>query len=256
MFLVFNKQKIYSYLVALSTVVALFVIAATFTNKSGELVQTMSQSKLLPIYNVDTQEPKVAFTMNCAWNADDIDSILSTLGKHKVHITFFMVGDWVDKYPEAVKKISDAGHEVANHSDGHKHVNNLSLEENEKEILNCSEKIKKITGNPTTLYRGPYGEYNNTVIQAAENQKHITIQWSLDTLDYNGITGEEMWSRIKDKLKNGEIILSHNGTEHTADSLDMLLTNIEEKGFQVVTVSDLIYKDDYEIDCKGTQQRK
>ena len=256
MFLVFNKQKIYSYLGALSTVVALFIIAATFTNKSGEIIQTMSQSKLLPIYSVDTQEPKVAFTMNCAWNADDIDSILSTLEKHKIHITFFMVGDWVDKYPEAVKKISDAGHEIANHSDGHKHVNNLTLEENEKEIITCSEKIQKITGKPTTLYRGPYGEYNNTVIQAAENQKHITIQWSLDTLDYKGITADEMWERLKDKIKNGDIILSHNGTEHTADSLDKLLTNIEQKGFQVVTVSELIYQDKYIIDSNGTQKLK
>ena len=182
MFIVFNKQKIYSYLVALSTVVALFIIAATFGTKSGELIQTMSQSKLVPIYNVETEEPKVAFTMNCAWNADDIDSILATLEKHKVHITFFMVGDWVDKYPEAVKKISNAGHEIANHSDGHKHVNNLNLEENEKEIQMCSDKIQKITGKSTSLYRGPYGEYNNTVIQAAENQKHITVQWSLDIL--------------------------------------------------------------------------
>ena len=220
MFLVFNKQKIYSYLVALSTVVALFIIAATVGNKTGELIQTMSKSKLVPIYNVQTEEPKVAFTMNCAWNADDIDSILATLEKHKVHITFFMVGDWVDKYPEAVKKISDAGHEIANHSDGHKHVNDLSLEDNEKEITICSDKIKKITGKSTTLYRGPYGEYNNTVIQAAENQKHVTIQWSLDTLDYKGITGEEMWKRLENKLKNGDIILSHNGTEHTADGLD------------------------------------
>lgn len=182
MFIVFNKQKIYSYLVALSTVIVLFFVAASFTNKSGEIIQTMSQAKLLPIYNVQTEEQKVAFTMNCAWNADDIDSILATLEKHKVHITFFMVGDWVDKYPEAVKKIADSGHEIANHSDGHKHVNNLSLEENEKEIQLCSEKIKKLTGKATTLYRGPYGEYNNTVIQAAENQKHITIQWSLDIL--------------------------------------------------------------------------
>ena len=256
MFLVFNKQKICSYLVAFSTVVVLFIIAAAVGNKSGELVQTMSQSKLVPIYNVQTEESKVAFTMNCAWNADDVDLILATLEKHKVHITFFMVGDWVDKYPEAVKKISDAGHEIANHSDGHKHVNELSLEDNEKEISMCSDKIKKITGKPTTLYRGPYGEYNNTVIQAAENQKHITIQWSLDTLDYKGITGDEMWKRLEQKLKNGDIILSHNGTEHTADSLDKLLTNIEKKGFKVVTVSELIYKDNYTVDSNGTQKRK
>lgn len=256
MFIVFNKQKIYSYLVALSTVIVLFFVAASFTNKSGEIIETMSQAKKLPVYCVETSEPKVAFTMNCAWNADDIDSILETLSKHNVKITFFMVGDWVDKYPEAVKKISDAGHEIANHSDGHKHVNNLTLEENENEIKLCSKKIEKITGNKTSLYRGPYGEYNNTVIQAAENQKHITIQWSLDTLDYNGLTGDEMWARLNEKLKNGDIILSHNGTEHTADSLDKLLTNIKEKGFQVVTVSELIYRENYEIDSNGVQKQE
>lgn len=254
MFLVFNKQKIYSYLVALSTVVVLFIIAATFSTKSGEIIQTLSQAKKLPIYCVDTTEPKIAFTMNCAWNADDIDSILSTLKKHNTHITFFMVGDWVTKYPDAVKKISDAGHEIANHSDGHKHVNNLKLEENEKEITLCSDKIEQITGKKTILYRGPYGEYNNTVVQAAENQNHITIQWSLDTLDYKGLTGDEMWERLNEKLKNGDIILSHNGTEHTADSLDKLLTNIEQKGFKVVPVSELIYKENYTIDTNGVQK--
>lgn len=255
MFLVFNKQKIYSYLIALSTVIVLFVIAATFSNKSGELLPTASQSKLVPIYNVETDEAKVAFTMNCAWDADDVDSILATLKKHNVHITFFMVGDWVDKYPDVVKKICEAGHEIANHSDGHKHVNQLGLEENEKEIQMCSDKIKKITGKSTNLYRGPYGEYNNTVIQAAENQKHITIQWSLDTLDYKGLTGDEMWKRLEANLKNGDIILSHNGTDHTADSLDKLLTNIEKKGFKVVTVSELMYTDNYKIDANGTQKR-
>lgn len=256
MFLIFNKQKIYSYLVALSTVIVLFFVAAIFTNKSGEIIQTMSQAKKLPIYNVDTSEAKIAFTMNCAWNADDIDQILATLSKHNTHITFFMVGDWVDKYPDAVKKISEAGHEIANHSDGHKHVNNLSLEENEKEVKLCSDKIETITGKKTTLYRGPYGEYNNSVIQAAENQKHITIQWSLDTLDYKGLTADEMWARLNGKVKNGDIILSHNGTKHTADSLDKILTNLESNGFKVVTVSDLIYKDNYIIDNNGTQKSK
>lgn len=254
MFIVFNKSKINSYLVSLGTVIILFVMAFAITNNAT--IETSAATKELPIYNVQTNEKKIAFTMNCAWEADDIDSILSTLAKHNVHITFFMVGDFVDKNQEAVKKISDAGHEIANHSDGHKHVNQLNLEQNENEILNCSEKIQKITGNKTKLYRGPYGEYNNTVIQAAENQNHVTIQWSLDTLDYNGLTGEEMWKRLESKIKNGDIILSHNGTEHTADSLDMLLTNIEKKGFNIVTVSDLMYNDNYAIDSNGVQKKK
>lgn len=253
MFIVFNKSKISSYILSLTTVLILFIMAFVITN--NQAVETSVATKEIPIYNVSTEEKRVAFTMNCAWNADDIDSILDTLSKYKIHITFFMVGDFVDKYPEAVKKISDAGHEIGNHSNTHPHVNNLTLEKNIEEIEKCSEKIEKITGKKTTLYRGPYGEYNNTVINAAKSQNHTTIQWNLDTLDYNGLTGDEMWERLESKIAPGTIILSHNGTKHTADSLDMILHNIiQEKRFQVVTVSELIYTKNYYIDANGTQR--
>lgn len=255
MFIVFNKEKIYSYVIALSTIVILFIMASTIINGKDRIIPTSASSKQLPIYCVDTKEKKVALTMNCAWNADDIDSILDTLSKNKVHITFFMVGDWVDKYPEYVKKIADSGHEIANHSNTHPHVNQLDVDKNMEEIKLCSEKIEKITGNKTTLYRGPYGEYNDTVINAAKAKEHITIQWNLDTLDYTGLTGEEMWKRLDSKLSNGSIILSHNGTKHTADSLELLLHNIKEKGYEVVTVSELIYKDNYTIDANGMQKQ-
>ena len=252
MFLVFNKQKIVTYFVSVLAVLVLFFVAGNI--KEEKVVETVSGSeKLLPIYNVETDEKKVAFTMNCAWNADDIDSILETLEKNNVKITFFMVGEWIDKYQEAVKKISEAGHEIANHSDTHKHVNNLSYEENVEEIKKANEKIKNITGKENILYRAPYGEYNNTVIKAAKENGYIPIQWDLDTLDYTGLTGEEMWKRLEKKLKSGDIILSHNGTAHTADSLDMLIKNIKKKGFEIVKVSDLIYKDNYKININGTQ---
>ena len=182
MFIIFNKEKINSYLISLGTVVVLFVMAFMMTLNGT--IETSASTKEIPIYNVATEEKQVAFTMNCAWNADDIDSILATLSKYKIHITFFMVGDFIQKYPEAVKKISDAGHEIGNHSDTHPHVNNLSLEKNIEEIQNCNNKIEQITGKKTTLYRGPYGEYNNTVINAAKSQNLTTIQWNLDTLDY------------------------------------------------------------------------
>ena len=139
------------------------------------------------------------------------------------------------------------------HSDTHPHVNNLSYEKNIEEIEKSNDKIEKVTGSRTKLYRSPYGEYNNTVIKAATDKKYYTIQWSLDTLDYTGLTGEEMWSRLDGKLTSGDIILTHNGTKHTADSLDMILKNIKQKGFSVVPVSELIYKDNYKIDSTGMQ---
>ena len=134
------------------------------------------------------------------------------------------------------------------HSNTHPHVNNLSYEKNIEEIELSNNKIEKIIGKRTNLYRAPYGEYNNTVIKAANDKGYYTIQWSLDTLDYNGLTGDEMWNRINTKLSSGDIILTHNGTKNTANSLDMLLKNIKQKGFDVVPVSDLIYKDNYKID--------
>lgn len=250
MFLVFNKDKIQTYIVSVLTVAVLITVANLGNIKT---ITTSAITKLLPIYNVRTEENKIAFTMNCAWSADDIDSILETLKNNDVHITFFMVGNWIDKYPEVVKKIYEAGHEIGSHSNTHPHVNNLSSEKNLEEINFSVNKIEKITGQKTNLYRAPYGEYNDIVIQTAQENGYYTIQWNLDTLDYEGLTGKEMWDRIKNKLQKGSIILSHNGTKHTADSLDMLINNIKEQGFEITTVSDLIYKDNYTIDNNGTQ---
>ena len=255
MFIVFNKQKIYSYLVSFATVVILFIFAFATLINNNDTVLTASQSRELPIYCVDTVEKKVALTINCAWNADDIDIILKTLEENQVKITFFIVGDWIDKYPEAVKKIADAGHEIGNHSNTHPHVNNLSSEENTKEILECSQKVEAITKQKTVLYRAPYGEYNNTVIRAAKSASHLPIQWNLDTLDYTGLTGEEMWNRLNGKLKNGSIILCHNGAKHTAEALDTMIKTLKEKGYEFVPISELILKDNYEIDTEGRQHK-
>ena len=253
MFLVFNKEKIQTYFVSILTVGVLIAIANMST---AQILPTSSSERALPIYNVKTEENKVALTMNCAWSADDIDRILETLEKNEVKITFFIVGEWAEKYPEAVKKIYEAGHEIGTHSNTHPHVEQLSAEKNLEEIKLGVEKLQKITGEKTRLYRTPYGEYNDTVINTARENGCYTIQWNIDTLDYKGLTGDEMWGRIKEKLQKGSIILTHNGTEHTADSLDMLLKNIKTNGYQVTTVSDLIYKDNYIIDNNGTQINK
>ena len=253
MFFVINKEKLSAYIVSIATVLVLFVMAGVVM-PTGNTIETSSNiQKQLPIYNVQTEEKKVALTMNCAWNADDIDSILKTLSENNVKITFFVVGEWIDKYPEAVEKIYKSGNEIGSHSNTHPHVCNLSYEENIEEIERCNDKIEKIISKRTTLYRTPYGEYNDTVILAAKDKGYYTIQWNIDTLDYNSLTGEEMWKRIEVKLSKGSIILSHNGTEHTADSLDMIIKRIKSKGYEIVPVSNLIYRDNYSINGNGTQ---
>ncbi|MCI9366111.1 MAG: polysaccharide deacetylase family protein [Clostridia bacterium] len=203
MFYVFNKQKICSYLIAASAATLLLVLSFFLTKTDLKTIETASGvSSSVPIYSVDTTSKRISITINCAWSADDIDKILDVLDKCNVKVTFFMVGDWVDKNKEKVKKISEKGHEIANHSDKHLHVNSLSYEENVKEITNCSEKVKNITGKEVNLYRCPYGEYNDTVIKAATDNGYKVIQWSIDTLDYQSLDGSQMWDRINKDLKN------------------------------------------------------
>lgn len=253
MFLVFNKEKIQTYIVSVLTVAILIGISNVNSIKS---IQTSASERLLPIYNVQTNKNQIALTMNCAWNDDDIEKILNVLEDNNVKITFFLVGEWIDKYPESVKKIYESGNEIGTHSNTHPHVNQLSAEKNLEELQLSVDKIEKITGERTNLYRTPYGEYNNTVIETANNNGYYTIQWNIDTLDYEGKNGEEMWNRIESKLENGSIILSHNGTEYTADSLDMLIKNIKSKGYEIKKVSELIYTDNYYINSNGTQVKQ
>lgn len=257
MFLVFNKDKICTYGISIITVILLFCIASTMlTNNKNAVMASTETEKLLPIYKVETKDKKVSITINCAWNDKDIDSILETLKKNNCKITFFMVGDWVRKYPEAAKKVKEAGHEIGTHSNTHPHVNKLSYEQNVSEIEQSVKTIKETTGAEVKLYRPPYGEYNNTVIRSANETGYYPIQWSQDTLDYTNLTGEQMWDRLKDKLSSGDIILMHNGTKHTADSLDMIIQNIKNKGYEIVPVSNLIYTENYTIDANGTQKSK
>lgn len=255
MFVVFNKDKIMAFLVACTTVFTLFLMTSLFAKVPENTIETAANDRQLPIYSVKTDEKKVALTINCAWNSDDIDKILEVLEKQQIKVTFFMVGDWIEKYEEAARKIYNAGHELANHSYNHPHIENLNYDKNVEQINKCSQLIQKITGKPSTLYRGPYGEYSNTSLQAAKDTNHTAIQWSIDTLDYKAQTGEQMWERIEHKLENGSIILMHNGTENTANSLDMIITNIKNKEYQIVTVSNLIYKDNFTIDNNGIQCR-
>ncbi|MCL2383839.1 MAG: polysaccharide deacetylase family protein [Oscillospiraceae bacterium] len=188
MFFVVNKDKIVSCAMVIAIVFSMLFVANTLRDNRAVIQTAGSIRKELPIYSVNTNEPKVALTINSAWHADDIDMILEILEKHGVNITFFMVGDWVERFPEAVKRIHGAGHEIANHSDTHPHVSNLNHDRNVEEIQRASERVKAITGEGTRLYRPPYGEYNDTVIKAARTANHIAIQWSIDTLDYKSLT--------------------------------------------------------------------
>ncbi len=219
----------------------------------GKSVSASATEKKLPIYSVETEEKKVAITFDAAWTNQDTEELIEILKKHNATATFFIVGDWAEKFPESVKAFYDSGHTIANHSDTHKAFSKCSREEIKEEIVNCNEKLESITGEKVTLLRAPSGDYTNESLEVTEALGMYMIQWDNDSLDYTGLTVDEIVSRVTSRARNGSIILFHNGVDTTAEALDKVLTELTKHGYTFVSVNDLIYTGSYSIDYTGRQ---
>ncbi len=208
----------------------------------------------IPIYCVETEKKQVALSFDAAWGNDDTETLINILKEYNAKATFFVVGAWVDKYPESVKALSDAGHQVMNHSNTHPYMTKIDTSQKLDEIKSCNKKIYDITGVTPTLFRPPYGDYDNATIEAVESLGMYTIQWDVDSLDWkDSATSDSICKRVTSKVKNGSIVLFHNDADCTPAALPNILGCLKDEGYEFVFISDLIYKDNYEIKHDGTQ---
>lgn len=220
-----------------------------------ESITASVATKELPIYCVQTDKPQVAISFDAAWGNEDTKQILDTLKKYNIKVTFFMTGGWVDAYPDDVKAIYEAGHDLGNHSENHKQMSQLGTSDICDEINKVTEKVKSITGCTMSLFRPPYGDYDNKVITQTKSCGYYPIQWSVDSLDWKDYGVDSIIDTVlnhKD-LKNGAIILMHNGAKYTAQALPKVIEGLQEKGFEIVPISQLIYKDNYHMEHDGSQ---
>ena len=183
-FIVLNKKQVTKYLLIFTFIVAASLIAKPTVQSVFNQTTAKPAKKSLPIYSVNTDQNKVAISFDAAWGADDTDELLKILKDNDVKTTFFLCGYWIDKYPDEVKKIYEQGHDIGNHSNTHPHGAQLSLEQNKEEIMNAHKKVKDLLGVDMELYRPPFGEYNDTVLKAAQECNYYSIQWDVDSLDW------------------------------------------------------------------------
>lgn len=237
--------------IAFTLAVSIFV----FEHKTAVLAFVGVSSKELPIYSVETKAKVVSITFDSAWGAEDLDTILEILHNHSCVATFFVEGNWAKNYPEAITKISTAGHIIGNHGANHKHMTKLSKEEMLAEIQGCHDIIKELTGTDMTLFRAPYGDYNDAVVESAKSLGYYTIQWNVDSLDWKDYGVESIVDTVCNHkaLQYGSIILLHNGSKYTALALDEMLTNLENQGYSFAPLDKLILTRDYIIDHTGRQ---
>jgi polysaccharide deacetylase family sporulation protein PdaB len=236
------------FLALSAALICIAVVSITFFD-----IGAFGQEKKLPIYSVGTEEKKVAISFDAAWGNDHTLPILNILDHYGVKTTYFLVKFWAEKYPEDVKAIKARGHEVENHSSTHPKMTTLSVEQMKAELEGASATIESLTGVRPRLFRPPFGDYNNSVIETVENAGYKVIQWSVDSLDWKELSADEIVERVLKRVEPGSIVLFHNHATHVEEYLPQILEGLQAEGYEVVPIGELIYWDNYHIDNTGKQ---
>lgn len=249
-FLVLKRSRILFMLGILTLYISVMLISF---GGPGGIISAIAPKRELPIYNVKKDEKVASLSFDAAWGNEDTDDLIAIFKKYNIKVTFFVVGDWVTKYPESVKALSDAGHEVMNHSDKHKHMPRLSSDGIINDLNSCNDKIEKITGKRPILFRPPYGDYNDSLINSVRSINMFTIQWDVDSLDWMDKSADFIADRVTKRVKNGSIVLFHNAAKNTPESLPRIIEYLQNNGYQLIPISELIYKENYKINSQGCQ---
>lgn len=224
-----NIKNFYKVLATLALVVILSICVFAVTGGSAVVATT---GRKLPVYKVDTEGKKeVALSFDAAWGADKTQGIMDILKQNNIKATFFLVGFWVDKYPEEVKKLDYEGFEIGNHSHNHLKMSTLDSNAIVDEIEYVNKAVKKLTNKRPYVFRAPFGDYNNRLVENVTNLKMQAVQWSIDTLDWKGLRAGEILQRVKKGLSTGDIILFHNNSDHVLDALPQVIELLRSQGY-------------------------
>lgn len=210
----------------------------------------------VPIYRVDTPEKKVAISFDAAWGSDKTLELLEILKKHDIKTTFFLVKFWMEKYPDMTKKIAKSGHEIGNHSATHPNMGSLSTEDIKKEIKHTHDKIKELTGQEANLFRPPFGDYSDNLIETLSEMGYYVIQWDVDSLDWKDLSANAIYDRVIKGVRPGSIVLFHNNGKHTAEALEPVIKELKRQNYEIVPISELLLKKDYYIDSNTGEMKQ
>lgn len=241
------------FIAVIAMISTAFLAVKTSLEKTQTVGAGTSSTRSLPIYSVEIAEKKVAISFDCAWGVDHTQKLLDVMEQNDIRCTFFAVQFWVEKYPEYVEKIIEKGHEMGTHSRTHSYMSKQSVAEIKDELTTSSAAIEKLTGKKVTLFRPPYGDYDNDLINTSLSMGIFPIQWDVDSLDWKNLSANEIAMRVINGVKPGSIILCHNNALHTDEALPLIFSTLKNRGYQFVPISELIYKENYTIDYNGRQ---
>ena len=218
-----------------------------------EASAVVAVKKILPIYYVERDDKVISVTFDASWGGDKTLAILDLLDKYNAKATFFLVGIWVDKYPELVKEIAARGHEIGNHSDSHPYMTKISESKMRQELKGMSDKVEALIETRPTLFRPPYGDYNNAVVSVSRDEGYEVVQWSVDSLDWKNRGVEDLIKRATNNVQQGDIILFHNDSEYIVQALPSILEYYQAQGFKMIPAGEILLEGSTTIDVQGKQ---
>lgn len=239
------------FIIAIIAIIVIIIVC-----RVSITVETSNSMRLIPIYSVDKNEKIISISFDAAWGAEHTKKILDVLDEYDIKTTFFLVGFWIDKYPDMVAEIDKRGHEIGSHSENHFHMNSLTSQKITNELETVEKKLELITEKKPKVFRPPFGEYNNNLIETCKSLNYHVIQWDVDSLDWKDIPTNQIVNRVIKNVKPGSIVLFHNNAERVEEYLPLILKDLTKRGYKIVPISELIYNDNYYIDHTGKQYKK
>ena len=218
------------------------VVCAVFILSMSMPLANATESKIVFSKN-PKQTKKIAITFDDGPHPRYTEKILDILNRYDIKATFFVIGVNIENYPEAFRKIYENGHEIANHSYSHASEKDACMEFAINEIEKCEQIIYNNIGIKPKLFRPPQGIFSSEIEKAASKKDYSIILWSIDTKDWAHNSPQNIMKSINDNIRGGDIILMHDyisGKNTTCDALEIIIPNLLKKGYEFVTVSELI----------------
>ncbi len=195
---------------------------------------------------IDPSRPMVALTYDDGPQPSVGNRIMDCMAQYGGRATFFMVGERVGAYTSEVRRMVAEGHEVANHSMNHKYLQKQGVAEIQAQVNQCNDAIEAACGVRPRLMRLPGGNYNATVLA---NTHMPMIQWNIDTKDWKTKNAQQTIQTVLSQVKDGDIILMHELYGATGDASMQLIPELTNRGFQLVTVSEMAAAKGYTLEA-------
>lgn len=226
-------------MVRLLLLVTVLVLAAGLINP--RLLRASGSPEVpIPVYRVETPQHAMALTINVVWGTEFVPQLMQELKDAHVPATFMVGGAWAEAHPDLVKQMKTQGDELGNHGWNHRHPNQLGYEGNVQDIERTNRMVQAITQVRPAVYAPPYGEFNQTVLRAAAADHMTLVMWTIDTIDWRPTSSPAyMVNKVSQKAQNGGIVLMHP-TNRTVEALPQIIQALKDKGFHLVTVSQLL----------------